>query len=130
MRRKILVILCVVGILCAGAFPAIAGGNLISESKEIAKQFKQKLTVSPGTLSMKVGQSKPLKVTAQLSKGKPIDVTNLASYLSNSTVATVYGGVVTAVYKGDAFITVSYGDLVEKVKVKVKEKGKDNGSDD
>ncbi|MFD3258326.1 S-layer homology domain-containing protein [Paenibacillus lentus] len=81
----------------------------------------ENLTIAPETVSLKVGDTQALSVTANYSDETQTDVTAIASYsTSNEAVATVSeAGVVTAVATGTAVITVTYEGESETVDVTV-----------
>ncbi|MEF3302835.1 Ig-like domain-containing protein [Paenibacillus sp. GYB003] len=69
------------------------------------------LTISDKTLVMKEDENKQLTVTAKYKDGTIKDVTRDADWTSSSaSVATVSGGVVTAVASGKATITAKFGE--------------------
>jgi len=83
-------------------------------------QYK-KITVSPGSINLKLNKTKNIKVKATPLKGKAVDVTKDANYISRDVnIAIVENGVVRTVGKGQTEITVSYGGFEKVIKVKVK----------
>jgi len=69
------------------------------------------------------GQTMPLRISGTFADGSVVDLTvssNLAYASSNSTVATVdKNGVVTAIAEGNASITATYGQGIQRVHVSV-----------
>lgn len=79
-----------------------------------------KISASEVTLSLKTGETDNIKVTATLSDGSTIDVTDKAEWTTGSyKVATVKGGTVTATGYGKTSITAKYGGKTVKVPVTV-----------
>ncbi|MFM9282111.1 Ig-like domain-containing protein [Paenibacillus jiagnxiensis] len=79
-----------------------------------------KITASEVALSLKTGETGNLKITATLSDGSKVDVTNKAEWTTGSyKVATVKGGTVTATGYGKTNITAKYGGKTVRVPVTV-----------
>jgi len=81
----------------------------------------ESLVIQPESVSLVTGQSKTLKAKLK-SGGKYIDVTSKSDWsTSNSGVATVSEGKVTAVGDGTARISAIYGDLTANVDIAVEQ---------
>ena len=78
------------------------------------------ITATPSFVTLPVGGTQQLTVTAVMTDMSTTDVTSSASYTSSdSTVATVSGGQITGVGQGSATITVIYGGQTTIVPVTV-----------
>ncbi|OPY57970.1 MAG: Bacterial Ig-like domain (group 2) [Pelotomaculum sp. PtaU1.Bin035] len=78
------------------------------------------LTASPESINLKAGEYKQIVLTADMSDGVSMDVTDEAEWISdNPLVATVNAGMVSAVSSGCAVITASYKDRIVSVPVNV-----------
>lgn len=83
--------------------------EIFNENEEKPEKVLQSITLSTGSVNLTVGDTFKLGVTASYSGSSDADITAKAKYLSsNSSVAAVSGGVITAMGSGSAEITVSY----------------------
>lgn len=83
--------------------------EIFNEDEEKPEKVLQSITLSTGSVNLTVGDTFKLGVTASYSGSSDADITAKAKYLSsNSSVAAVSGGVITAMGSGNAEITVSY----------------------
>ncbi|MGI9951287.1 Ig-like domain-containing protein [Moorellaceae bacterium AZ2] len=98
------------------------GGKQASVPVVVTAPVMTGLKVEPASVTLEIGQSQQLKVTAQYSDGSTRDVTAEASYnSSNNAVALVSaGGLVTAVKDGACTVTVNYQGRSASVPVTVK----------
>ena len=74
-----------------------------------------------GSATVNVGAATQITVTARLSDGSTLDVTNLTSYVStNTTIATISPtGLLTGVAAGNSAISVTYGGTAANLAVAV-----------
>ena len=79
------------------------------------------LAASPARMELRVGQARPLKVTATYSNGIAVDVTNVSSFTSSAgTVALVDAeGLVCASQPGKAAITAAFEGLTAATSILV-----------
>lgn len=83
--------------------------EIFNEDEEKPEKVLQSITLSTGSVNLTVGDTFKLGVTASYSGSSDADITAKAKYSSsNSSVAAVSGGVITAMGSGSAEITVSY----------------------
>ena len=96
-------------------------GSVISKTGlTVSNSTVTSVTVSPASVSLIAGQTQQLAATANFSNNSSSNVTNLATWTSsNSSVATVSGGLVTAVATGTATIFASYSGQVGNATVTV-----------
>jgi hypothetical protein len=89
---------------------AKSGSVVASTGLTVSNQTVNSVTVTPSTLTLTSGQTQQLTAQATLSNNGTQDVTGSATWSSSNTaVATVSGGLVTAVASGTATITATYG---------------------
>jgi hypothetical protein len=86
----------------------IAGGTPFDDG---IKSRGTRLVVSPAELVLKVGEARPMQVTATYADGSSADVTHLCRHETNNTeVATVDGsGTIRARRAGDTVAVIRYG---------------------
>lgn len=88
---------------------------------QVESQVISKLTINPSKLSLKVGETGKLSVTATYSDKTTAVLTDKAEWLStDKEIVTVEGGVVTAVKAGKTSVVAVYGGKMVKVNVEVK----------
>ncbi|AEG14452.1 Ig domain protein group 2 domain protein [Desulfofundulus kuznetsovii DSM 6115] len=97
------------------------GGKTATVPVTVTAPVVESLTVQPGTVTLAVGDSRQLAVTARFSDGTTRDVTDGSSYqVGNSTIAVVSGsGLVTGLAPGNTSITVGYAGQTVTVPVTV-----------
>ncbi|MDP4096054.1 Ig-like domain-containing protein [Paenibacillus sp. P96] len=94
------------------------GGQKVTITVEV--DTATKISASEVSLSMKTGETNNIKITATLSDGSTVDVTNKVEWTASSyKVATVKSGAVTATGYGKTTITAKYGGKSVKVPVTV-----------
>ncbi|MCU6708546.1 Ig-like domain-containing protein [Paenibacillus sp. J5C_2022] len=102
----------------AATITAQYGGK--SASMEVEVSLPNSLTLSQERVSMQVGDTTKLKVTANFSGGKSVDVTDSATWTSSSAnIAEAKRGSIIGVATGSATVTVSYGTRSVSVPVSV-----------
>lgn len=124
--RYLKIVLCMVLLLgiISWTAPAEAATTTLSTTKTTTS-----LSFSKPALSLEVGGSEAIKLTAFFSDGSSQDVTMSANWSitvpstsSNSTVATINNGVISAVNDGTAYIKADYDNLNITVPVTVSKK--------
>ena len=99
---------------------AKSGSVFASTGLTVSNQTVTSVTVSPSTVNLTSGGSQQLTATANLSNNGTQDVTSSATWSSSNTgVATVSGGLVTAISTGSATITATYGGQTGTASVSV-----------
>jgi len=99
---------------------AKSGSVIANTGLTVSNQTVISLSVSPNTVSLTAGSSQQLTATATLSNNGTQNVTGSATWSSsNTSVATVTGGLVTAVASGSATITATYGGQTGSASVTV-----------
>jgi hypothetical protein len=99
---------------------AKSGSVIASTGLTISNQTVISLAVSPNTVSISSGTSQQLTALATLSNNGTQDVTGSATWSSSNTaVATVNAGLVTAVSIGSATVTATYGGQTGSASVSV-----------
>lgn len=111
------------GYIAAGQtyFPSGVSGAYLIKIAPGAVPILQNISVQPASANLIIGQTQQLAVTAYMSDGSTLDVTNSANYsTANSSIANVSsGGLITANGAGTTNITVSYQGKTATVPVLV-----------
>lgn len=88
-----------------------------------------KISSDKDKVEISKGETEQLKITADFSDGKKVDITNDALYnVKDSRIATVEKGLVRGINKGNTILDVSYGGKSIKIKIKVKDNKSGGGS--
>jgi len=106
------VVTCVAGIAGTATITAMNGGGSGSTTVNCQAPLLQSVVLAPSNPTLAAGSSLQLTATANFSYGSPQNVTGSATWsTSNSSVATVFGGLVTCVagVNNAAMITATSG---------------------
>jgi Bacterial Ig-like domain (group 2) len=89
---------------------AKSGSVIATTGLTVSNQTVTSITVSPATVTIVSGSTQQLTATAALSNNGTQDVTSAATWSSsNTSIATVTGGLVTGVSTGTVTVSATYG---------------------
>jgi len=88
------------------------------------------LAASPARMELRVGQARPVKVTATYSNGVAVDVTNVCSFKSSDAKVAALnpGGLVRAAKPGSAAVTAAFDKLTAAASIVVRPQEHGSGS--